>query len=386
MVRTILHLDMDAFFASVEQAINPFYRGKPLIVGSRGKKERTVVAACSYEAKAFGISSGMPTAQAFRLCPEALFVAADSSRYVHTSDRISEILQEYSALMERPSIDEFYLDLGGVDTVQAAAIGRRIKEKIFSQFSITGSVGIAPSKIVAKIAAKARKPDGLLVIAEDEVSGFLGPLPVEKVPGIGPHLTEHLHLLSIATCADLANADPGLLISRFGKTGLWLSEVCRGIDDEEVPCWQDPDPLPKSVSHSYTLEHNLYRRQELSAWMRMLCEMVAYRLRRQELAAYGCGLYIKERSGFLARERRFHSSTQDTAEIFRRAMALFDSFGLRSFTIRGLGVSASGLAAPDHLWLFHADVRRAQLLAAQDAINERFGEWSLYPAAIQDVK
>jgi len=386
MPRIIAHLDMDAFFASVEQAVNPVYRGKPLIVGSRGSKYRTVVAAASYEAKACGVTSGMPTAAAFRLCPQAHFVAADSAKYLYASDRIAHLLAGYSDLMECASIDEFYLDFSHLTYAQAADAALRIKQSIRNSLHITGSVGIAPAKIIAKIAAKSRKPDGLVVLKESEVESFLEGLAVGKVPGIGPHIEEYLHELSVFTCGQLRRLSLGLLVARFGRLGAWLFQVSRGLDSEEVRCWNEPDDPPKSISHSYTVERELVRLPALAGWVRMLSEMVGCRLRKQGLEANNVSVYLKERAGFLSREKNFHSPTADPAQIFCRGMGIIKSFRLRNFAVRALGVGTSGFMPSQGFCLFPQDLRRRDLLRAVDAINERFGEWSIYPAAIDTVK
>jgi DNA polymerase-4 len=377
---------MDAFFASVEQAVNPIYRGKPLIIGSRGRKYNTVVAACSYEAKAFGVESGMPSRTALELCPHAEFLPADSAKYIYTSDNIWEFLKSYSNRMERASIDEFYLDLSHKTIAEAESTAKEIKEKIRKQFSITGSIGIAPAKIVAKIAAKAHKPDGLLILEEEDVLDFLRDLPVEKVPGIGPRLTQYLSSMSIFTCAELAGVNVKVLMERFGKLGFWLSEVSHGRDTEEVEYWDAEDQPPKSISHSYTLQRAISRRQDLQAWIRMLCEMVAYRLRKERLEAEIVHLCLRDNFCVLAKEKKFPSASSDPGQLYKRSLYILESFKIKDFYVRALGVSASCLVPQQGIYLFGADKRRNELLYALDKINERFGDWSIYPAVIKEIK
>ncbi len=384
--RIILHLDLDAFFASVEQAANPIYRGKPLLVGSRGRKFNTVVAACSYEAKAFGICSGMPTRAAFRLCPWASFVPADSAKYIYTSDRIEKILRSYSDQMERASIDEFYLDLSYRGVSGAVKAAQEIKCRIKDCFSITASVGIAPVKIIAKIAAKAKKPDGLLVLEEKDVQDFLERLAVEKVPGIGPQLKNQLNSMSIFTCGQLKRADPAVLLGRFGKTGLWMFNVSRGQDNEEVRYWQEEEALPKSIGHSYTLEQDIFRREELEIWIRMLSDMVAFRLRKEKLESRISSLYLKSRDAIISREKNFQSATADSHRLYKRNLLLLESFRLKNYSVRSLGVSVRGLVPVQEFYLFESDRKRNSLLAAMDKINQRLGDWSIYPAALTGVK
>ena len=382
----ILHLDMDAFFASIEQAINPAFRGKPLIVGSRRKKYLTVVAACSYEAKAFGIESGMLSADAFALCPSAEFVPADSARYTYTSSAIAEMLEKYSDRLERASIDEFYLDLTAEGPQRAAAIGAEIRAWIKKELFITGSIGIAPAKIVAKMAAKSCKPDGLKVVEPEQVQDFLGKLPVQKVPGIGPHLTAYLNEVSIFTLGELRAAPLEWLIKRFGKTGAWMSQVSQGIDPEEVGSIYDPDAPPKSIGHSYTLERELCRRQDIEGWIRMLSEMVAFRMRKEGVEASTAHLYIRGRFYSFARGKKFRCVSSDPEVIYERSLNILRSFGLKTYSVKALGVSASGLSLAEPVQLFTEDKRRQELLKAVDRINERFGEWSICPAVIKDIR
>ena len=384
--RIILHIDMDAFFASVEQAVNPGYKGRPLLVGSRGRKFNTVVAACSYEAKAFGIHSGMPTKAALRLCPWADFVPADSAKYVYTSDRIEEMLRDYSDRMERASIDEFYLDLSPCLIHQAVRIAQEIKARIKERFFITASAGLAPVKIIAKIAAKASKPDGLLLLGEKEVLGFLENLPVEKIPGIGAHLKEQLNNISVFTCGQLRQIDPQVLLDRFNKTGLWMAQVSRGEDCAEVGYWQEEASCPKSISHSHTMEKEILHRQELEAWIRMLSEMVASRLRKEKLESRVSSLYLRGREAVFSREKNFHFPTADPARIYERNLWILKSFQLKIISARALGVCASGLTPAQELYLFPVDRKRSRLLAAMDKINQLQGEWAIYPAAIGRVK
>lgn len=377
---------MDAFFASVEQAADPRLRGKALIVGSRGKKYRTVVAACSYEAKAHGVESGMSTVEAFRLCPKAYFISANSAKYLYTSDKIFRLLTEYTDRMEQASIDEFYLDLGCGTTADAARIARRIKDRITRECSITGSIGIAPVKIIAKMAAKARKPDGLLVLEGKNVAAFLRELPVEKIPGIGPRLKGHLNNLSIFTCGQLSETDPSLLTGRFGKTGLWMWQVSRGIDSDDVDYWDAPDEPPKSIGHSYTVEHMLTTRERLANWLRMLSEMVGYRLRKKGMDSCISCLWLNNDDVSLSREKKFYGPTQDSEVLFRRSLHILETFHLKTICVRAIGVTAAGLMPAQNLQLLSVDRKRMRLLGAVDRINERFGEWSVYPAAIQQIK
>ncbi len=392
MDRVILHIDMDAFFASIEQACQPRLKGKPLIVGSRGRRDNTVVAACSYEAKAFGVQSGMPTFRAFQLCPHALFVPADSAKYLSASRLISGMLQTYAERMEAASIDEFYLDLSACGFEGAASCGRRIKDQVRRQLGVTCSVGIAAAKIIAKVAAKARKPDGLLVLRPEQTAAFLDPLPIGRIPGIGPRLEEHLHNLSVFTCGQLAACDPAMLVERFGKSGIWLHDVASGRDDSEVPYWSDPDAPPKSISHSYTLESEISDRDVLCAWIRMLCEMVAYRLRKEQREAQVVHFYCHGSvasgavTGAWSKQKSFGQATSDGQLLFERCLRILRQMPQTIKSCRALGVSVSGLELSSGLALLPQDAKRKSIIGAQDRINERFGDWSIYPASLGRIK
>ena len=268
----------------------------------------------------------------------------------------------------------------------AAAVAGEIKRRIKEDFSITASAGLAPAKIIAKIAAKARKPDGMVILEEKDVPVFLEDLVVEKVPGIGPHLKEYLNNMSVFTLGQLRQIPREELIRRFGKAGLWMSEVCRGEDREEVGYWQDEGSPPKSVSHSYTLEKEINRRPELEAWIRMLSEMVASRLRREKLESRISGLYLRGNDLSLSREKNFHSFTADPQRIYERNILILESFRIKCPVVRALEVCASGLAPSQTLYLFPPDKKRESLLAAVDMINDKLGDWAIYPAAIDRVK
>jgi len=382
MNKRIIHLDMDAFFASVEQAVHPEYKGKPLIVGSRPGKYNTVVAACSYEAKASGVTSGMSARQAFRLCPEAVFVPADSSKYIYTSDKILEMIRDMCLRGERASIDEFFLDMSGDNPAQSLEAAMCIKQRIHQRFHITGSIGIAPTRVLAKMAAKAQKPDGLMILEEKDISGFLKDKPVEKVPGIGPALCEQLHLLSVFTCGDLGELSLDFLTGKFGKAGSWLWGIRRCEEPYEIKYWDEPALPPKSVSHSYTLEKEIRTRALLEMWIRLLSEMVGYRLRKDNLEAKGIQLYLRDNDIILSRQKKFYSPTFDSGEIYKRASLILDSFCLSRFKVKALGVCASYLSSAECMYLFEQDKKRYNVISAIDKINDRFGDWSIFPAVL----
>jgi DNA polymerase IV len=266
-MRKIIHVDMDAFYASVEQRDDTQLRGKPVIVAWKGA--RSVVCAASYEARAFGVRSAMPAVRAERLCPNAIFIAPDFTKYRAVSRSVREILQRHTDLIEPLSLDEAYLDVTenktGLPT--ATLVARTIREQIREELNLTASAGVAPNKFLAKLASDWRKPDGLFVLRPEEVDSFLLPLPVGRLPGVGKVTEERLLQLGIKTVVDLRKLDLPALEHRFGRYGLRLYELARGIDENEVV----PDRPTKSISVEDTLEHDLPL-TELEPMIRRLAE------------------------------------------------------------------------------------------------------------------
>jgi DNA polymerase-4 len=253
MVRKIIHVDMDAFYASVEQRDDPQLRGKPVIVAWKGK--RSVVCAASYEARTFGVRSAMPAVQAEHLCPAAIFVAPDFVRYRAVSHSVREIFKRHTDLIEPLSLDEAYLDVAqnktGLPT--ATVVARAIREQVRQELNLTASAGVAPNKFLAKLASDWRKPDGLFVIEPADVDAFLQPLPVGRLPGVGKVTGEKLSKLGIRTVRDLRRIDLSALEGAFGRYGIRLHELARGIDESEVI----PDRPTQSISVEDTFEHDV---------------------------------------------------------------------------------------------------------------------------------
>ncbi len=251
--RKIIHVDMDAFYASVEQRDNPDLRGKPVVVAWKGS--RSVVCAASYEARAFGVRSAMPAVRAQRLCPEAIFVPPDFTRYRAVSHAVREIFQRHTDLIEPLSLDEAYLDVSQNKTGMATAtlVARTIREQIRQELNLTASAGVATNKFLAKLASDWRKPDGLFVIQPGDVDTFLLPLPVGRLPGVGKVTGEKLEKLEIKTVGDLRALDRSSLERQFGRFGLRLYELAGGVDPSEVV----PDRPTKSISAEDTFEHDV---------------------------------------------------------------------------------------------------------------------------------
>jgi DNA polymerase-4 len=252
-VRKIIHVDMDAFYASVEQRDDPKLRGKPVVVAWKGN--RSVVCAASYEARKFGVRSAIPAVRAERLCPEAIFVAPDFTRYRAVSRAVGEIFRRHTELIEPLSLDEAYLDVTENKTSlpTATSVARTIRDQIRQELSLTASAGVAPNKFLAKLASGWRKPDGLFVIQPEDIDSFLLPLPVGRLPGVGKVTGDQLTKLGIQTVGDLRKLELPLLEKHFGRYGLRLHELARGIDDSAVV----PDRPTKSISVEDTFEQDL---------------------------------------------------------------------------------------------------------------------------------
>jgi DNA polymerase-4 len=263
--RKIVHIDMDAFYASVEQRDDPQLRGKPVIVAWRGK--RSVVCAASYEARKFGVRSAMPAVRAERLCPNAVFLPPDFPRYRAVSRQVREILRRHTDLIEPLSLDEAYLDVSENKTSlrTATLVARTIREQIRTELQLTASAGVAPNKFLAKIASDWKKPDGLFVIQPEEVGAFLLPLPVGRLPGVGKVTEEKLKSFEVHTIMHLRRLDLPALESRFGRYGVRLYELARGIDESQVV----PDRPTQSISAEDTFEHDV----PLSETEPMICKL-----------------------------------------------------------------------------------------------------------------
>lgn len=386
----ILHIDMDAFFASVEQQINPALRGKPVIVGSRDKKYHTVVAAASYEAKAYGIHSGMSSYEALKVCPHAEFVACDTAKYTYVSREIFGLLHDYSPYVEHATIDEFDLKVDGLEPIFGAFLeqAKAIKKRIREAFGLNCSVGIAPTWILAKLGTKIRKPDGLILINEANLDALISGLAVDKICGIGPALTAHLQTLGILTCDQLKAMPEEILIDHFGKsTGHWLYEILRTNENLtwQKGCSEDPETA-KSIGHSYTLPKETYNQEIIFAWLRMLSEMVAERARKSRVWGHTICLWLNSKNESLLRQKTYRDPTNDGWEIFSRARAIFSQRKGRISGVRAIGVTLSGLISDATPPLLTELKKREALLRTLDSINAKYGDWTLSPAALSRIK
>ena len=337
-VRKIVHIDMDAFYASVEQRDNPELRGKPVIVAWRGN--RSVVCAASYEARKFGVRSAMPAVRAERLCPDAIFVPPDFTRYRAVSRLTREIFKRHTDLVEPLSLDEAYLDVTenktGLPTATRVAI--TIREQIRQELNLTASAGVAPNKFLAKLASDWRKPDGLFVIQPDEVDAFLLPLPVGRLPGVGKVTEQRLEQLGVKTVRDLRELDQPALENSFGRYGLRLYELARGIDNNQVV----PNRPTKSMSAEDTFEHDVGL-SEIEPTIRRLAEKVWSASRKESRIPRTVVLKLKTSEfHILTRSHTPELPPASCEELTAIALALRERVELRPeqlFRLVGVGLS-----------------------------------------------
>ena len=387
--KTIFHVDMDAFFVSVEELFDPALRGKAVVVGGR-PNERGVVSAASYEARKFGVHSAMPLRTAYKLCPHAIFVDGHPDRYRECSQQVYKVLNSFTPKLEMASIDEAYLDMTGTERLHghpltaAHAVHREMKEKT----QLNCSVGIAVSRLVAKVASDQAKPNGVLWILPGMEAAFLAPLDVRKLPGVGKVTEKKLHELGIKTVRDAAERSTGFLESQLGEWGRVLSEKARGID---AGGWYDADigenSDPKSISHEHTFSHDVTATEVLETTLARLSEMVGRRLREQNLHART--LQLKLRYADFSTITRAHSPQQPTqldSEIFSEIRELFRKNRVAGSAIRLLGVHASGFESANSQLDLLADSgnkreKWQRALATADQLRDRFGESAVSIAA-----
>jgi DNA polymerase-4 len=381
---SILHVDMDAFYASVEQRDQPELCGRPVIVGGLGG--RGVVCAASYEARRFGVHSAMPITTARRLCPEGIFLPTRMAHYVEVSRQFREILLSFTPLVEPLSLDEAFLDVHGCQGLfgPAPEMARRIKARIKTEIGLTASVGAAPNKFLAKLASDYGKPDGLVVVTSDRVSEFLTPLPVGRVWGVGAKAEKRLHALGVHTVGQIADLPEQVLVDHFGAMGRNVWRLAQGHDDRKVV----PDREAKSISTETTFAQDIGDRGLLRIWLLDLTDHLASRLRHAGLLARTVELKIRS-SDFRTRFRAqsLPVSTNLTGDLWQAAHEIFVRCLTRELLpVRLLGVGATRLT-PDGAAqgdLFDAGQReRRQLLDKTiDSIREQFGSAALRRASL----
>jgi DNA polymerase-4 len=371
MKRSILHVDMDAFYASVEQHDNPDLKGKPVIVG---KSDRGVVCAASYEARKFGVRSAMPVFQARRMCPDGVFLPVRMGRYQEVSQEIRAVLDAISPLVEPVSIDEAFIDITGTEGLHGSPVilAQNLKRAILDRTSLTCSVGIAPNKLLAKIASDLQKPDGITIVTDSEVLSFLHPLPIGKIPGIGLKTGEMMRSLGITYVGDILKFPPSFWNKRLGKRGGWIYELAKGIDDSPVIAGAPA----KSCGAENTYRQDTGALETIRKYLRLEAEEVGASLRKDGQKARTITLKIKY-SDFRTetRSHTMYEPTDCTRVIYTTALMLLNSKPLPR-SVRLTGISASQFAqGPQQVQLFKNELQEKQerLDAAMDRIRHKFG-------------
>ncbi|MGB9613723.1 MAG: DNA polymerase IV, partial [Candidatus Margulisiibacteriota bacterium] len=402
MESTLLHLDLNSFFASVEQATNPALRGRPIVVGG-GIEKSSVVAAASYEAKAYGIKNGMPTWEAKKLCPHLTIVIGDMTKYLHTSKEITKMLTRYTDLVEVFSIDEAFLDVtktkerfGG-----EIAIAKEIKGWIREKFNLTCNIGIGPNKLLAKLAGELKKPDALIILRRKDIPSKIENIEVSKLCGIGQKLEQYLAQMEIKTFGDLHRCPREKLVKRFGPaTGEHLWCMGQGIDNSAVlPYYHEIDA--KSMGHSYTLPKFTTDMDEVKSYLLRLSEQVGRRLRKENYR----GNVVRVSLGFgnfqfWSKQKKIENYTNDGYQIYKVGERLIEekrktadgrprqhcnSNHSTNNAIRFVGVSVFGLIHNlDQTSLLPEEESNKKILSALDKINDRYGEFTIQRAAIMN--
>jgi DNA polymerase-4 len=380
----ILHVDMDAFYASVEARDDPALAGRPLAVGAPGP--RGVVMSASYEARAFGVRSAMPAVQARRLCPDLVFVPPDLERYRAESERIMAILASFTPLVEPVSLDEAFLDVSGAGRLfgPPEAIAHRVRERIHRERRLACSVGVAPNKLLAKLASARAKPDGLLVVRAGEIRSFLDPLEVEALPGVGERTATALHRLGVRTVAELLALPAGALERAFGPgPAAHLRALARGVDERPVV----PHEPARQVSAEETFDRDLDAPADVAREILRLADRVASRLRAEGLSARTVTLKVRLATfRTLTRSRTLPEPADTASRLARAARDLYDRLALVRPRIRLLGVAASGLVAgtPEQLRLGEPPDRWRAADRTVDRLRARFGEEAALRAALAE--
>lgn len=374
MRRAVLHVDLDAFFAAVEQRDDPALRGRPVLVGGEGP--RGVVATASYEARVYGCRSAQPMAVAKRLCPQAIVVRPRGDAYREASERVFAIFERFAPLVEPLSLDEAFLDVTGSRLAKGdeVSIAREIKRLVREETGLTASIGVAPNKLVAKIASDLEKPDGLVVVEEGELQERLAPLEITRLWGVGPKGAERLAALGVRTFGDMQRLSMETLRGMFGEHGESLWRRCRGMDDRPVV----PDHEAKSISHESTFPFDVGDVEVVRAVLMDHTEQVARRLRAK--GRRGRTVTVKIRFGefeTVTRSETLSEATNRTDAIWAAGRRLFDAWARGFRPVRLIGIGVSQLTeGGEQLGLFEASEarRKAALDATADAINARFGK------------
>jgi DNA polymerase-4 len=379
-MKTFFHVDMDAFFVSVEELFDPGLKGKPVVVGGK-PNERGVVSAASYAARQFGVHSAMPLRTAYKLCPQAIFVEGHPGRYREYSHRVRAILQSFSPLVEMASIDEAYLDMSGTERLHGPPFraAHTLHQRVKAETNLNCSIGISRSRMVAKVSSDQAKPNGILWVVPGSEASFLGPLDVRKIPGIGKVTEKQLHDIGVRKVRDLARLDDRFLERRFGKWGLAMAGKARG---EDAGGWFDGeiggDSEPKSISHEHTFGEDTADLEQIESTLVQLSAMVGRRLREHNLRARTIQLKLRH-SDFstITRAGSLPRPTQIDTEIYQQIHTLLHDNWTAGTKIRLLGVHTANFTdETGQLDLLDDGLheRWQQALQAADRLRDRYGE------------
>ena len=383
----VIHLDMDAFYPSVEVLDNPELKGKPVIVG--GSKKRGVVSSASYEARKFGVHSAQPMATAIRLCPQGIILPVRMSRYKMVSEKVFEIFHLFTPLVEPLSIDEAFLDVTGSACLfgSPVEIAKKIKQEVAEKTGLTISAGVAPSKFVAKIASDMEKPDGLTVVPSDKVREFLDPLPIKKMWGVGKVTQKTLSRLNIHTFRDLRRTPVEVLERKFGKYGIKMHELAMGIDERQVVTSHDI----KSIGHEETFSVDIIDPESAKRELLSSANRVARRMRRKSMEGKTVTLKVKYNDfAQITRSATLQKYTNDSSEIYSTIRNLLVKTAVGKKPVRLLGISLSQLTlmgSGRQLSLFNqhqSNQKRLDLNRTLDSIYEKFGDKGIRPGALID--
>ncbi len=383
-LRIVLHIDMNAFFASVEQKTNPALRGRPVIVCGN-PETRTTVSAASYEAKPFGIKAGMSIGEARRLCPPAVFVIGNLAKYVDTSRQIFQILRRFSIKTEVFSIDEAFLEL--TDTCasydDALKAGQAIKKAITGEIGLTCSVGIGPNKLIAKLASDMQKPDGLVLVRPEQVSATLENLPIKDLCGVGRQMEKRLHALGIYTCGELGRYPAGILRQHFGIIGEVLHNMGLGLDSTPVHYSEDEPPV-RSMGHTHTLARDTADVAEIRRNIFSLSEQVAVRLRQDNYCGRTVCLILRYSDFFtFSRYLTVDYFLDSGYDIYQQAWKIFTRLGWQGRAVRLIGISVSNLVRrTQQLYLLEEFTRTQSVDRVMDLINKKYGDFRIMRAAM----
>ncbi|PYX58533.1 MAG: DNA polymerase IV [Acidobacteria bacterium] len=386
-IKTIFHVDMDAFFVSVEELFDPSLKGKAVVVGGQ-RDERGVVSAASYEARKFGVHSAMPLRTAAKHCPHAIFVDGHPERYRECSEKVYEVLNSFSPQVEMASIDEAYLDMTGTERLHGPPLraAQRLHDKMKLATQLNCSIGIGTSRLIAKVSSAQAKPNGVLWIMPGQEAKFLAPLDVRDIPGVGKVMEQDLHQLGVYRVGDLAALQENVLEDRFGKWGMALAGKARGEDaggwfDSEVGA----DTDPKSISHEHTYNDDTADSEQLESTLMRLSEMVGRRLRENGLHARTIQLKLRYQDfTTITRAHSLAEPTQLDIEIFEQVRTLFRNNWHKAAKVRLLGVHVSGFKGHSgQIELLDSTLheRWNKALTTADRLRDKFGESSISLAA-----